>query len=471
MPNSGKGISVIVAGATGITGRELVSGLVMHPRVDRVVALSRSPIPVDRWPAVFPKLRIQDALKHLSVVRVDWDKLLRDSSQIPFTYLSRGEQPQQQEGGLSDNGADSELLGFGRSGGFNAGGGGQGSMDNFFSSTREDFDPNEAASLWKGDGDETGSGTGPTLSERQRFQFTRELLESPFYRSVFSGHHVAINCLGSHHPLFASEVTKVDMMYAVAFAKLVRAFSCRVGQAEDWVTRPHGNVALQVAYGSEIWAEVQAACYGSRRGGWDGEAAAVSSSSPDHPATAASSSVPRGDVTAAPPDNLPLPVVVPTLSQFVQLSTAGASERSPIPYFAAHGEADSVLLGLFNRSAADSIRTNCHKPAPSNNASSSSGATSGGQMPSPARVFCDNSRLTIWRPGLLHRRGSSRRAERLMSLVLPAVCAEELAALILEDIVSSLDDGRGCDETGPTRVVSASSIAVWAGMRRHRRKD
>jgi hypothetical protein len=58
-----------------------------------------------------------------------------------------------------------------------------------------------------------------------------------------------------------------------------------------------------------------------------------------------------------------------------------------------------------------------------------------------------------------------------MSLILPAVCAEELAALILEDIVSSLDDGRGCDETGPTRVVSASSIAVWAGMRRHRRKD
>src|SRR5687768_1117617 len=75
-------LSVVVAGATGATGSHLVSQLIAHPQVARVVALSRQDVSFEKWPLVFPDLRMADALRQLSVVAVDWEKLVEDSKVI-----------------------------------------------------------------------------------------------------------------------------------------------------------------------------------------------------------------------------------------------------------------------------------------------------------------------------------------------------------------------------------------------------
>jgi hypothetical protein len=203
--------------------------------------------------------------------------------------------------------------------------------------------------------------------------------------------------------------------------------------------------------GSEVWREVHAACYG--RGG--GAAAAVADTQPSDAACCA---------PAASADSV-AGSIGGTLCHFVQLSTTGASEHSPIPYFSAHGEADKSLLEVFNR-----------LPGCVEGSSSSSSATDEEEdddeiAPLKARrkcqggVFCDNSRVTIWRPGLLHRgTGNARLAERLLSMVVPSVHTQRLADLMLEDVVSSLTDQRAPHETGPMRVINASQIAVWARM-------
>ena len=79
MPNR---FSFIVAGATGATGSHVVAKLVAHPFVNRVVALSRYEISYDKWPLVFPGIHMGDALRHLSVVPVQWDHLVQDAKAL-----------------------------------------------------------------------------------------------------------------------------------------------------------------------------------------------------------------------------------------------------------------------------------------------------------------------------------------------------------------------------------------------------
>ncbi len=330
-------------------------------------------------------------------------------------------------------------------------------MDGFFSSTREDFDPSEAAALRKGTApadlaDEHGDDGVSMLSEKQQFQFTRELLSSPFYRSVFSGHHVAINCLGTHNLFIASDVMRVDKQYAVAFAKLVRAFSSRDPLGEDRLTRPIGTRCMEV--NSEVWREVQAACYGKAGPPQELTGTGEGGSSPSFfPASSPQS--PVADTFPSPSAGA-FGSTTATLRHFVQLSTAGASEHSPIPYFSAHGEADSTLLDIFCRTG--------HQQTSPDIKCDTDDSGEGGKARERRGVFCDNSRVTIWRPGLMYRTGSARLPERLLSLIAPGVCAQQLAGLILSDVMSSLDDERAAHETGPTRIIGASSISVWARM-------
>jgi hypothetical protein len=87
--------------------------------------------------------------------------------------------------------------------------------------------------------------------------------------------------------------------------------------------------------------------------------------------------------------------------------------------------------------------------------------------PSPVgpRILCDNAHVTIWRPGLLTR-PTPRWSERALSLVYPAVNVEDLAAMVVEDVMQSLGDQRGIDEQGALKVVGSNSVVVWAKMRR-----
>ena len=453
MPTGGKGLSVVIAGATGSTGREIVSSLVMHPKVDRVVALSRSPIPADRWPAVFPKLRVQDALKHLSIVPVDWDRLHRDSSQIPFSYLCKGQvfsdiDEMASETGFGSGGFSSQGS-SGGGGGVVSGHGGQGSMDGFFfqSSTREDFDPTpqptDSGTATSGGGSDDDA-DALLLTDKQRYQFTRELLANPFYKSVFSGHHVAINCLGTHNLFITADVTTVDKLYSVAFAKLVRVFNCRQSEAEDALMQARDLSRMEE--GSEMWKEVRAACFGKDAG----LSSTICKKSGESPASGMTADGPDGSAT---------------LRHFVQLSTAGASERSPFPYFTAHGEADNLLLEMYNRR----VHKATHSSSPSSSSTSSHHHSHGeptGKSPTEkeAKVFLDNSRITIWRPGLLHRSADARLAEKMLSLVVPRVCVTQLASLMVSDIISSMNDERDVHEVGPVRIIGPSNISVWTRM-------
>lgn len=69
-------VAVVVAGATGAIGREVVIEAVADPRVHRVVALSRRSIDAATWSQVFgSRLNIDAAQKKLAVVGVDWERL------------------------------------------------------------------------------------------------------------------------------------------------------------------------------------------------------------------------------------------------------------------------------------------------------------------------------------------------------------------------------------------------------------
>jgi oxidoreductase len=68
--------SILIAGSSGAIGREVVKEAVADDRVARVVALSRRPIPKDKWLEAFgPTLDVTKAAQKLSVVAIDWEKL------------------------------------------------------------------------------------------------------------------------------------------------------------------------------------------------------------------------------------------------------------------------------------------------------------------------------------------------------------------------------------------------------------
>ncbi len=71
-----KGGSLIVAGATGAIGREVVCAAVANANIRRVVALSRRPIPASEWRSVFGAgLDETAAATKLTVQAVDWNRM------------------------------------------------------------------------------------------------------------------------------------------------------------------------------------------------------------------------------------------------------------------------------------------------------------------------------------------------------------------------------------------------------------
>lgn len=71
-------MSIVIAGATGAIGRELVIKCCSDASISRVVVLSRKEIAATEWPTVFPSIDVDQAKQKLSSVSVDWEKLTLD---------------------------------------------------------------------------------------------------------------------------------------------------------------------------------------------------------------------------------------------------------------------------------------------------------------------------------------------------------------------------------------------------------
>jgi hypothetical protein len=432
MFSKGKQISVIIAGATGILGQEIVSRLVSHPDVSRVVALARYPIPVNRWTSVFPHLHIGDARRYLSVVPVEWEKILADASHIPRSYVSDGvwrfddadaewkkfEQHRKRASRSARAPKDADAAyhtkasGQPRSGsdaatpnssawlssppqgyvkmpiGWPAGDGSlsgaqghddgpHGLLDDLPPQERRaanlssTFDPTLSSAGAKGH----GSCAGDTARRRLSQEFLRQLLQNSFYRSVFSGHQVAINCIGTSHVLSSGELTLVDYDLSMAFAKIVRLFNC-MAHAEP--TEDEERLLVETTsreLDSVLWNEIYSACYGKSasrdprtafaeektvldaskregrsrplRGGDRNETAAAATASSED----ADDSYKRADVSQRNKEKAQWMNrgQVATLRHFSQVSVRAANEHSPLPYLRTHGKRDRDLLVLFNR--------------------------------------------------------------------------------------------------------------------------
>lgn len=433
MVAKGKQISVIIAGATGSTGRNLVSRLVSHPDVSRVVALARHPIPVNRWTAVFPHLHSGDALRYLSVVPVDWIRVLADTSNVPSSYVSDGVWR------LEDEAKDRErfLRHFGqpqrRRGG--GGGGGNGSVDGSshplsmyaamgsYSSSSSSASQAGSNSVWSsvstvdsavgtrptgyvkftprssfsarheaaaaaaaaaassspGGGDDigsSGSGGGAHFSGLEKMHdsqaFLQQLLHNSFYTSIFSGHHVAINCLGTSHMLSKHSVRLVDYELSIAFAKAIRLFNC-MAHAEP--SEDEERLLVETTsreLDSALWGEIYSACYGKKEEhpqatgaagtqmGVDVNGGSRNSTSADSTTTADTTPTPTTTTddrslfsASVSPSAAEMEQMhrgkVATLRHFSQVSVRGANDHSPITYLRAHGRRDRDLLWIFNR--------------------------------------------------------------------------------------------------------------------------
>ena len=420
------GLSVIVAGATGSTGGELVSKLVSHKDVSRVVALSRTEISVDKWSNYFPNLKHTDALKYLSVVSVDWDRIHRDSGGIPSSLLCGN--PHMVDTADERNAHEIELSTMLEEVS-------DGNPELFVSSLgRASQSPRSP----RRSTDPLSSLRTPELramiTASQKASLT-SLLHDPYYRSIFSGHHVAINCLGSHHIwLSSSRVNVVDHQYSIAFAKFIRLFSCSdvtnslledisslssiVTRSQDFRTKlracdrkeavvhtlidlaprkdhdsPYppfesygmGGYIPRLLRGTLEWNEVRSACFGIPR---DDDFAVECDSAMDK--------LRRGKRH-----------VEHTLQHFIQVSTAGASTRNPIPYFKVHGLCDDRLVHLFDHQL---------------------GTSEGRHIPD----------VTIFRPGLIQRR-KARWSERVLSFVMAPIPVDTFAEVILDDLFSKRD--------------------------------
>ncbi|EAN98041.1 hypothetical protein C3747_110g38 [Trypanosoma cruzi] len=504
MVSKGKQLSVLIAGANGSIGRELVSLLVSHPDVGRVVALSQTPIPINRWRSSFPRIHPGDALRCLSVVSVDWDKIAADASHVPASYVRAGVWSNESEAnpGLLDawrrirGSAAATGLRFSRprnngvkgnggsrkaARGSNTGGpcGGRGGEKN---GTNRGVNGDEA--LGRGGRNAsrfpTTSGSrskagyvkmsmgDPTASAEARNKFLNELLETNFYKSVFSGHHVVINCLSSRNRFMRSEVNAVDHQYAIAFAKIVRIFNCMVhaepSEEEEMLMDKHATKQNSV-----LWGEIYAACYGHADCRWfytgeeleekrDGEEEDVLPTCPEQRLS-------RGGVG--------------TLRQFTQVSVMGGSLWNSLPYFRAHGEFDKELLALFNRNEDDIQDNFMQRRGPrgdEDDVDDDRDYALGEEASVMARrraemllrrdvvKLWDNSHLTIWRPGLLQR-DNLQLVEKILGVFTSRVDVKQLAEAILEDIIASLEDERGFNEVGTAKVIGGNNVVARAKMK------
>ena len=465
IPVSQGKLSVIVAGATGSTGREIVTRLVAHPDVGRVVALSRYPIPVNRWHSFFPNLRTADALKHLSVVAVDWSKLHDETSGITMEALST-DMPLILSKYASElqSATASASNGNGNSPADSSTSSNNGNVSsntnnaNPVSTSSREGDPSEyqwakptllsrsplrTKLAWeryqtlfgahkglggknpKGDGSSAASSRSPSAMELDNADddidlgvnvtsvsdppaattdqgtLITSILQSAFYRSIFSGHHVAVSCLGSHKMFSPHAVNTVDHDYAIAFAKLVRMFNCLEERhlEEPPPSAQHSEIAATLMPGdsidtlpttthfsdqmyqrviqeSELWREVVSACFGSFapeelmsssafrtshgvrpsqslsrvadvHALWQKRTEFLRLSRGENLCITGSSSSSTGSIHGSTLKKLNQRRA--TLMQFSQLSTSGATPFSPFPYFRAHGQRDELLLQLFRR--------------------------------------------------------------------------------------------------------------------------
>lgn len=407
MRSKGKQVSVIIAGATGNTGCNLVSRLVSHPDVSRVVALTRYPIPVNRWTSVFPHLHPGDALRCLSVVPVDWTRVLADASNIPLSYVSDGVWRQEEEqverlrflNYMAHSSGVSTINSGGNSGssriGLFSGSGLLTSGGSHKNSTRE---RGSTSGLWssvstvesavgirplgyvtfkqrgRSSGEQKGSlhtsiedkatskEETPHFTDAEKLRdsqaFLQQLLHSDFYNSVFSGHTAAINCLGTPHVLSTSSVLLVDYELSIAFAKMIRLFNC---MAHTDSSDDEERLLVEITsreLDSVLWGEIYSACYGKKP-----EVSTTSLENPpsaDHkkrsvspppdasgPGDGASSSVPWGAEEAQHMSH----DSTGTLKHYSQISVRGANAHSSIPYLRAHGLRDCDLLNIFGRRA------------------------------------------------------------------------------------------------------------------------
>ncbi|KPA81222.1 hypothetical protein ABB37_03642 [Leptomonas pyrrhocoris] len=427
MSSKGKQVSVIIAGATGSLGQEIVSRLVSHPDVSRVVALARYPIPVNRWTSVFPHLHIGDARRYLSVVPVDWEKILADASHIPRSYVSDGvwrfddaemewkklerhrkraarstrspkdadmafhyNSSSQPRSGPESGAASSSAWLSGPPQGYIKMPAGWSGGDGSFSDTQSHsgaahglleelrqpekramnlsptMDPKPPHTGAKGHAGHTGD----TARRRWNQEFLRQFLQNSFYRSVFSGHQVAINCIGTSHVLSSAELTLVDYDLSMAFAKIVRLFNC-MAHAEP--TEDEERLLVETTsreLDSVLWNEIYSACYG-KSASRDGRAA-LTEGKPNQDREKLESPFSRlrsghrdQEREAFKVDDEAYAIAdasqrnkkaqwmnrgqMATLRHFSQVSVRGANEHSPLPYLRTHGKRDRDLLTLFNR--------------------------------------------------------------------------------------------------------------------------
>jgi hypothetical protein len=388
------GLSVIVAGATGATGREVVAKLVAHPEVGRVVALTRFEISFDKWPLVFPSLKMGDALRHLSVVPINWDQLTKSAAVTP-----------------------------------------PGAAASSLASSQANPLPTTTARNSSGATISVPPTTSPSIPIpplTMDNQVTSKDREDP-YKGIFSGHDVAICCLGSRSLFNSKELATVDYNYTLAFAKMVAQYGTPpsmkdVEQQRNASVSAHiRRLSLPPSLVSEILSALSC------------------------------------DTRHLRPSTAPL-------RKAIFLSTSRASPSSWIPYFRMHGICDEELKNIFqcqnrtvvvesestasdSRIAADRSRgnrnsdrhngsdeSNCGAPAcPASSCglpTTTTSASAGG--PPPCNPFPIN--LQIWRTPLLVRRSESRWIEAALTRFTPSVDSDVLADLIVERALRGLKE-------------------------------
>ena len=358
-----------------------------------------------------------------------------------------------------------------------------------------------------------------TLAERSAII---GIANDPYYRSVFADHTVAINCLGTHRVLIGGALTTVDLEYSLAFAKIVRLFNSvaiddaylqdiTASAAEDSL-RAYGSRRSMAREGGTEWAEIRSACFGpmvniSFGGGGggvvgagagqatppvpgDGGSASVDPSAPN--GTASSSSSPsihlasdalqrrrayearRADAAQLRHWDAAVRAALKgrrhsthTLHHFVQVSTAGASESAPLPYFRVHGECDRRVLALFDfdESAGGGVSVGGAEGSGTADSCRGSGGDSGAEdvisllpprprqsasrpaehvysiplLPSSsvlAPTLNHRADVTIFRPGLLRRRRNVTMLERFLSYWARPLATGELADVIIDDVMA-----------------------------------
>ncbi|CUG87078.1 Hypothetical protein, putative [Bodo saltans] len=471
-------LSVIVAGGTGSTGREVVSKLVAHPKVGRVVVLSRYAIPVNRWQTFFPNIRTSDALRHLSIVDVNWHKMYEDTSAIQLNSLIDGgdcsecENPEAwplagapsssssttppppsliagppQSSYLTEDerGRELDSAGWHRYDDRDAANPSSSStsvatMDNeeeleglnHHNQSKKHLFHMTVAAAAAADAAESShsSSSKPDTAQRKLRRTLHALSSSTYYRSIFSGHHVAINCLGSHNLLNPWGVNAVDHNFAIAFAKLVRVFNCyledRDAEAIADEMEALRESAKSVNYDANLWAEVCAAYLGNTS---QRNIAIMTAKAPTSVAvdsidaflhdlstsrrTSSMRSTTAGALSAIQQRR-------PTLLHYAQVSAAGASPRSPLPYFSAHGACDEETTRLF-----------C-TPPPTPPSVEAAANTTPKQL--VGHRFINPLSLDIYKPSLL-KRPNARWWEKGLQLFAPPVSVEALSSMIVDDVL------------------------------------